>query len=48
LMLAEDIGDGSAWYQRDVVTVPDSHGLGITIDIDRVRRFSDGWWTVEA
>jgi L-Ala-D/L-Glu epimerase len=48
LMLAEDIGDVSAWYQRDVVTVPDSHGLGITIDIDRVRRFSDGWWTVEA
>jgi L-Ala-D/L-Glu epimerase len=48
LMLAEDIGDVSAWYQRDVVTVPDSHGLGITVDVDRVRRFSDGWWTVEA
>ena len=23
-------------------------GLGITVDVDRVRQFSDGWWTVEA
>ena len=48
LMLAEDIGDAGAWYRHDMVTVPDSPGLGITVDVDRVRRFSDGWWTVEA
>jgi L-Ala-D/L-Glu epimerase len=48
LMLAEDIGDTAAWYRHDMVTVPDSPGLGITVDVDRVRQFSDGWWTVEA
>jgi L-alanine-DL-glutamate epimerase-like enolase superfamily enzyme len=48
LMLAEDIGDTAAWYRRDIVTVPDSPGLGITVDVDRVHQFSDGWWTVEA
>jgi L-alanine-DL-glutamate epimerase-like enolase superfamily enzyme len=48
LMLAEDIGDAVAWYRHDMVTVPDSPGLGITVDVDRVRSFSDGWWTVEA
>jgi L-Ala-D/L-Glu epimerase len=48
LMLAEDIGDAGAWYRHDMVTVPDSPGLGITVDVDRVRQFSDGWWTVEA
>jgi L-alanine-DL-glutamate epimerase-like enolase superfamily enzyme len=48
LMLAEDIGDVSAWYRHDMVTVPDTPGLGITVDVDRVRQFSDGWWTVEA
>jgi L-alanine-DL-glutamate epimerase-like enolase superfamily enzyme len=48
LMLTEDIGDVRAWYEHDTVTVPDSPGLGITVDVDRVRRFSDGWWMVEA
>jgi L-alanine-DL-glutamate epimerase-like enolase superfamily enzyme len=48
LMLAKDIGDARAWYGRDMVTVADNPGLGITVDVDRVRRFSDGWWTVEA
>ena len=48
LMLAEDIGDARAWYGRDTVTVPDTPGLGITVDVDRVRLFSDGWWTVRA
>ena len=48
LMLAEDIGDTAAWYRHDMVTVPDSPGLGITVDVDRVRQFSDNWWTVEA
>ena len=48
LMLAEDIGDARAWYRHDMVTVPDGPGLGITVDVDRVRQFSDGWWTVEA
>ena len=48
LMLAEDIGDARAWYRNDVVTVPDGPGLGIDVDVDRVRRFSEAWWTVEA
>jgi L-Ala-D/L-Glu epimerase len=48
LMLAEDIGDARRWYRQDMVTVPDSPGLGISVDADRVRRFSDGWWTVES
>jgi L-Ala-D/L-Glu epimerase len=48
LMLAEDIGDARGWYRHDMVTVPDGPGLGITVDVDRVRQFSDGWWTVEA
>ena len=48
LMLAEDIGDTVTWYRHDSVTVPDRPGLGITVDVDRVRQFSDGWWTVDA
>jgi len=48
LMLAEDIGDARAWYQQDMVSVPDAPGLGIAVDVDRVRQFSDGWWTVDA
>jgi L-alanine-DL-glutamate epimerase-like enolase superfamily enzyme len=48
LMLAEDIGNAKAWYAKDRVTVPDGPGLGIEVDIDRVRRFSDNWWTIEA
>jgi L-alanine-DL-glutamate epimerase-like enolase superfamily enzyme len=47
LMLAEDIGDAGSWYRHDLVAVPDSPGLGIAVDVDRVRRFSDDWWTVE-
>ncbi|HLL50426.1 MAG TPA: dipeptide epimerase [Thermomicrobiales bacterium] len=48
LMLAEDIGDARAWYQHDLVSVPDAPGLGIDVDVDRVRRFSDTWWMVDA
>jgi L-alanine-DL-glutamate epimerase-like enolase superfamily enzyme len=48
LMLAEDIGNTGSWYRHDAVTVPDSPGLGITVDVDRVRQFSDGWWTLDA
>jgi L-Ala-D/L-Glu epimerase len=48
LMLAEDIANVRSWYGHDMVTVPDSPGLGITVDVDRVRQFSEGWWTVDA
>ncbi len=48
LMLAEDIGDACTWYQNDTVTVPDLPGLGIDVDVDRIRDFSEAWWTVEA
>jgi L-alanine-DL-glutamate epimerase-like enolase superfamily enzyme len=46
LMLAEDIGDCRDWYHRDAIAVPPFPGLGITVDVDRVRRFSESWWTV--
>jgi L-alanine-DL-glutamate epimerase-like enolase superfamily enzyme len=46
LMLAEDLGDVRAWYDRDRIAVPDRPGLGIEIDEERVRRFSTAWWTI--
>jgi L-alanine-DL-glutamate epimerase-like enolase superfamily enzyme len=46
LMLAEDIGNARSWYQHDLVSVPDSPGLGINVEVDRVHKFSDAWWTV--
>ncbi len=46
LMLAGDVGEASSWYAGDIVTVPDSPGLGIAVDLDRVRRYSAGWWVV--
>ena len=48
LMLAEDIGDARSWYQHDLVSIPDSPGLGIDVDVDRLHQFSDAWWTVDA
>ena len=48
LMLAEDIGDARSWYRHDLVSVPDTPGLGIDVNVDRVRQFSDAWWTVDA
>ncbi len=48
LMHTEDIGDARSWYQNDTVSVPDTPGLGIAIDVDRVSRFSEAWWTVES
>jgi L-Ala-D/L-Glu epimerase len=47
LMLAEDIGDAHTWYQQDLIVVPDTAGLGINVDVDRVQRFSDAWWTID-
>lgn len=47
LMLTEDLGNVGAWYQHDQVTVPDAPGLGIEVDLDRVRQFSTAWWTIE-
>jgi L-alanine-DL-glutamate epimerase-like enolase superfamily enzyme len=47
LMLAEDIGDARTWYQQDLIFVPDTPGLGINVDVDRVQRFSDAWWTID-
>jgi L-alanine-DL-glutamate epimerase-like enolase superfamily enzyme len=48
LMLAEDIGDAGNWYRQDSITVPDRPGLGIEVDVARVRHFSDDWWEVRA
>lgn len=47
LMLTEDIGDAASWYAGDQVTVPDAPGLGISVDIDRVRQFTTDHWVVE-
>jgi L-alanine-DL-glutamate epimerase-like enolase superfamily enzyme len=46
LMLREDIGAVREWYDRDQVSVPDTPGLGIDVDTDRVREFSTAWWTI--
>lgn len=46
LMLGEDVGDARAWYARDTIRVPDTPGLGIEVDRDRVRQFSEAWWTI--
>jgi L-alanine-DL-glutamate epimerase-like enolase superfamily enzyme len=46
LLLAEDIGDARDWYERDTVRVPAEPGLGISVDIERVKRFSEAWSTV--
>ena len=47
LMLAEDIGDAQSWYQHDTVSVPGTPGLGIEIDADRVRQYSEAWWSID-
>ena len=46
LMLAEEIGDLRACYDRDQITLSDRPGLGITVDEAAVRRFSEGWWSI--
>ena len=46
LMLAEDVADARGWYERDTIRVPAKPGLGITVDVERVRRFCEAWWTV--
>ena len=48
LMLAEDVGDATGWYDRDRIVVPDRPGLGVTIDETAVRRHAEAWWTVTA
>ena len=48
LMLAEDIGTAKQWYEKDRVMVPDAPGLGVDVNVERVRQFSDNWWTIEA
>lgn len=47
LMLAEDIGNAGAWYRHDAVTVLNAPGLGIDVDTERIRQFSEAWWTVK-
>jgi L-alanine-DL-glutamate epimerase-like enolase superfamily enzyme len=48
LMLAEDVAAAAGWYRQDAVTVPEAPGLGISVDLERVKRFSEAWWTVSA
>lgn len=44
-MLAADVGDATARYDRDRVAIPERPGLGIDIDEAAVRRLSEAWWT---
>ena len=46
LMLAADVSDLAAAYDRDRIVLPDRPGLGIEVDEAAVRRFSDDWWPV--
>jgi L-alanine-DL-glutamate epimerase-like enolase superfamily enzyme len=46
LLLAEDLGDLVACYDRDRITLPERPGLGVEPDEVRLRRFSEAWWTV--
>jgi L-alanine-DL-glutamate epimerase-like enolase superfamily enzyme len=46
LLLAEDIGDLVACYDRDRITLPARPGLGVEPDEARVRHFAETWWTV--
>ena len=48
MMLREDVGNAVDWYAPGRITVGDGPGLGITVDVTAVRRFSEAWWTVEA
>ena len=44
LMIAEEIGDLRACYDRNRITLRDAPGLGVSIDPAAVQRFSDGHW----
>jgi L-alanine-DL-glutamate epimerase-like enolase superfamily enzyme len=44
LMIAEEVGDLRACYDRNRITLRDAPGLGVTIDPARVQRFSEGHW----
>ncbi len=48
LMVTADIGNVGSWYDRDRITVPDSPGLGITVDEQALGRFTEAQWTVTA
>ena len=47
IMLAEDIGDIRAWYAARTISIPDTPGLGITVDESRVRQFALDWITIQ-
>src|SRR3712207_7523295 len=40
IMLAEDVGDLRAYYERDRVTVPDGPGLGVQPDEAILKRYA--------
>jgi L-alanine-DL-glutamate epimerase-like enolase superfamily enzyme len=48
LMLAEDVAGARSWYHQDTIRLAATPGLGIEVDVERVKRFSDAWWTIEA
>jgi len=43
IMLAEDIGNTRSWYNARSISIPDTPGLGIEIETDRVRRYALQW-----
>jgi L-alanine-DL-glutamate epimerase-like enolase superfamily enzyme len=48
LMLAEDIGDLRDCYAPPKITLTDRPGLGVALDIGKIRQFSHGWTEVTA
>lgn len=46
IMLAEDIGTVRSWYEARTISVPDAPGLGIEVDLARVRSFATDWVTL--
>ncbi|MGE3796645.1 MAG: mandelate racemase/muconate lactonizing enzyme family protein [Thermomicrobiales bacterium] len=46
LMHAVDVGDAKSWYRHDRIQVPDTPGLGITVDDGLVSRIATEWHTI--
>lgn len=48
IMLAEDIGNVRDWYEARTISIPNTPGLGIDVDEERVRRLAISWTSISA